>query len=87
MFGESGFEPDSNVVDVYVRYLRNKLGRHPDIIETVRGAGYILNSLPIGKNADLSGVASPSVNTPGSKTPDAGINAVTGTRKLNGQAA
>ena len=35
-------EPDSNVVDVYVRYLRNKLGRSPDIIETVRGAGYTL---------------------------------------------
>jgi hypothetical protein len=25
-----------------VRYLRNKLGRNPDMIETVRGAGYIL---------------------------------------------
>lgn len=32
------FDPNSNVVDVYVRYLRNKLG--PDAIETVRGAGY-----------------------------------------------
>lgn len=39
---ESGSEPDSNVVDVYIRYLRNKLGREPDIIETVRGMGYIL---------------------------------------------
>jgi DNA-binding response OmpR family regulator len=28
----------SNVVDVYVRYLRQRLG--PDVIETVRGAGY-----------------------------------------------
>jgi DNA-binding response OmpR family regulator len=28
----------SNVVDVYVRYLRRRLGR--DVIETVRGAGY-----------------------------------------------
>ena len=36
-------EPDSNVVDVYVRYLRNKLGRSPAIIETVRGFGYMLN--------------------------------------------
>nr|WP_233149779.1 response regulator transcription factor [Kineosporia sp. A_224] len=34
------FEPGSNVVDVYVRYLRRKLGT--DIIETVRGAGYRL---------------------------------------------
>jgi DNA-binding response OmpR family regulator len=39
---ESGTEPDSNVVEVYVRYLRNKLGRGPDLIETVRGVGYVL---------------------------------------------
>ncbi|MGB3733919.1 MAG: response regulator transcription factor [Ilumatobacter sp.] len=36
------FDPNSNVVDVYVRYLRNKLG--DDHIETVRGAGYRLRS-------------------------------------------
>jgi DNA-binding response OmpR family regulator len=35
------FDPGSNVVDVYVRYLRAKLGPHR--IETVRGAGYRLN--------------------------------------------
>ncbi len=34
------FDPNSNVVDVYVRYLRNKIGG--DAIETVRGAGYRL---------------------------------------------
>lgn len=34
------FDPNSNVVDVYVRYLRNKLT--DDVIETVRGAGYRL---------------------------------------------
>ncbi len=34
------FDPGSNVVDVYVRYLRKKLG--PDVIETVRGMGYRL---------------------------------------------
>ncbi len=34
------FDPNSNVVDVYVRYLRNKIGN--DAIETVRGAGYRL---------------------------------------------
>lgn len=34
------FDPNSNVVDVYVRYLRNKVGG--DRIETVRGAGYRL---------------------------------------------
>jgi DNA-binding response OmpR family regulator len=32
------FDPGSNVVDVYVRYLRRKLGE--GVIETVRGAGY-----------------------------------------------
>ncbi len=36
------FDPGSNVVDVYVRYLRRKLG--PDRIETVRGMGYRLVS-------------------------------------------
>ena len=34
------FDPNSNVVDVYVRYLRNKVGA--GAIETVRGAGYRL---------------------------------------------
>ena len=36
------FDPGSNVVDVYVRYLRSKLDRRgePSVIETVRGAGY-----------------------------------------------
>lgn len=38
----SGDEPDSNVIEVYVGYLRNKLGREPNLIETVRGAGYRL---------------------------------------------
>lgn len=34
----------SNVVDVYVRYLRNKteMGGHARLIHTVRGAGYIM---------------------------------------------
>jgi len=37
-----GFDTDSNVVDVYVSYLRRKLDREgePSVIETVRGAGY-----------------------------------------------
>jgi len=34
------FDPGSNIVDVYVRYLRRKLG--PGRIETVRGVGYRL---------------------------------------------
>ena len=38
------YEGSSNVVDVYIRYLRKKLdeGRAPKLIHTVRGAGYVL---------------------------------------------
>lgn len=38
-------EEDSNVVNVYVNYLRNKIerGRLPRIIHTVRGMGYVLS--------------------------------------------
>ncbi len=36
------FDPGSNVVDVYVRYLRKKIGA--DRLETVRGMGYRLTS-------------------------------------------
>lgn len=36
------FDPGSNVVDVYVRYLRRKLG--DGVIETVRGMGYRLRA-------------------------------------------
>ena len=36
------FDPGSNVVDVYVGYLRKKLGR--ERLETVRGAGYRLRT-------------------------------------------
>jgi two-component system, OmpR family, response regulator len=41
---ELGFEPRSNVVEVYVRYLREKIDRPfgIDSLETVRGAGYRL---------------------------------------------
>jgi DNA-binding response OmpR family regulator len=38
------FDPGSNVVEVYVRYLRQKLG--DELIETVRGMGY---RLPAGR--------------------------------------
>ena len=37
---DMSFERRSNVIDVYVRYLRGKIGR--DSIETVRGTGYRL---------------------------------------------
>ena len=36
------FDPGSNIVDVYVRYLRHKIDRpgEPSLITTVRGSGY-----------------------------------------------
>jgi DNA-binding response OmpR family regulator len=39
-------EMDSNVVDVYINYLRNKIdkGFKTQLIQTVRGAGYMLKS-------------------------------------------
>jgi two-component system OmpR family response regulator len=42
-----GYDGDSNVVDVYVRYLREKVDRPfgRDSIETVRGSGYRLREL------------------------------------------
>jgi len=38
------FGGESNVLEVYVRYLRNKLeaGQESRLIHTVRGAGYVL---------------------------------------------
>lgn len=35
------FTGDANIIEVYVRYLRNKLGP-PNVIQTVRGVGYVL---------------------------------------------
>jgi two-component system OmpR family response regulator len=45
-----GYDGDSNVVDVYVRYLREKIDRpfRRDSIETVRGSGYRLREVPDG---------------------------------------
>ncbi|MCD5001609.1 response regulator transcription factor [Enterococcus saccharolyticus] len=36
------FMGQTNIVDVYVRTLRNKLGESSDFIQTVRGVGYVL---------------------------------------------
>ena len=36
------FDPGTNLVDVYVRYLRRKPGE--TVIDTVRGAGYRLRA-------------------------------------------
>ncbi len=43
---ETNAVPDSNVVDVYVRYLRNKLGRDTEYIATRRGVGYVFHAAP-----------------------------------------
>ena len=39
------YDPGSNVVEVYVRYLRSKIG--PDRIATIRGAGYRRVKAPV----------------------------------------
>ncbi len=39
---ETSFDPSSNVVEVHVKNLRDKLGPHASMIETVRGVGYTL---------------------------------------------
>jgi two-component system copper resistance phosphate regulon response regulator CusR len=46
-----GFDPQSNVVDVYVGYLRSKLGHSSEepFIETVRGGGYRLRSAKVSR--------------------------------------
>ena len=60
------FDPGSNVVDVYVRYLRRKLGR--DRIETVRGAGYRMVEATLNP-ADLAPAdLNPADLAPGSAT-------------------
>jgi len=42
---DMNFEPNSNVVDVYMGYLRNKIDKrfNTNIIKTVRGHGYMLD--------------------------------------------
>ena len=49
-----GYDGDSNVVDVYVRYLREKVDRPfgRDTIETVRGSGYRLREEQFDDAAD-----------------------------------
>ena len=40
------FDPDTNVVDVFVGYLRRKLEAdgEPRVLHTVRGVGFVLRS-------------------------------------------
>ncbi|MBI2525778.1 MAG: response regulator transcription factor [Candidatus Rokubacteria bacterium] len=39
-----GFDPESNIIDVYVGYLRRKIDREGErkLLQTVRGAGYVM---------------------------------------------
>jgi len=46
------FYGDTNIVEVYVRYLRQKLGEAP-LIQTVRGAGYVLREEAGGRDSDV----------------------------------
>jgi DNA-binding response OmpR family regulator len=39
---QTRFDPGTNVVEVYVNRVRNKLGRHARMLETVKGLGYRL---------------------------------------------
>jgi DNA-binding response OmpR family regulator len=39
---ETMFDPGSNVIEAHIKNLREKLGAHSTMIETVRGAGYRL---------------------------------------------
>jgi DNA-binding response OmpR family regulator len=47
----SGDAGNTNVVDVYVNYLRRKLGPSASLIETVRGQGYRIAGVDSGKAA------------------------------------
>ena len=51
----TGSEPESNAIDVYVRTLRNKMGRDVTLIETVRGQGYIFRTRETLPDALASG--------------------------------
>jgi two-component system response regulator MprA len=41
------YEPESNVLEVYIRRLRRKLGE-PNLIETVHSLGYVLREPATG---------------------------------------
>ncbi|MET0593463.1 MAG: response regulator transcription factor, partial [Polyangiaceae bacterium] len=41
------FDPGSNLIDVHIKRLRDKLGKHAWMIDTVRGAGYRLKAPPL----------------------------------------
>lgn len=60
---DMNFEPTSNVVDVYIGYLRNKVDRPFDypLIKTVRGHGYMLD---VPEDAAARGVSGAQAEPP-----------------------
>ncbi len=44
---EASFDTGSNILEVHVSRLRDKMGEHASMIETVRGVGYRLRSQPV----------------------------------------
>jgi two-component system response regulator MprA len=42
------FDPESNIIDVYVGYLRRKIDEdaEPRLLHTIRGAGYVMKAEP-----------------------------------------
>lgn len=41
---EASFDSGSNILEVHVSRIRDKLGEHAPMLETVRGVGYRLKS-------------------------------------------
>jgi DNA-binding response OmpR family regulator len=42
------FDPGSNIIDVYVRRLRDKIDAdfEPKLLHSIRGVGYVMKELP-----------------------------------------
>jgi DNA-binding response OmpR family regulator len=70
---DMNFEPTSNVVDVYVGYLRNKIDKPfgVPLIKTVRGHGYMLDIPGKAQAATPGSVAMPRATSPLEKSPGA----------------
>ena len=58
---EVGFDPGTKVVDVYIRYLRQKIDRKGELplIKTVRGFGYVLSADAAAALQRPKGIPSP----------------------------
>lgn len=48
------FDPESNIIDVYIKRLRNKVERpgHPQLIQSIRGVGYRMREASINEPDD-----------------------------------